>query len=473
MAVGKGDLIMAVDISIIKNPAQQPGFVFHDNQVIQSKRGRYSHLAGQFGLFPERRAHRKGFFDEIQSIFQNRLGIQNPRIFSKLWDQAANAGRFSWTPGNPLTVGEFNRIERALRETLVYDGQGMQPEGRAGDAQVHEIVEFLLGRGKPSKSWVNPRNIKGILLKRDPQLLRAVREELRVVLASCCAQLPAPGDRQEPMFQAFVGNVVALLPYAYPEAGETFRIPQKLDGEWRAVSYTVDRKFALSPKWFSSPIAAFGLVSAEGPPLITFLGTTFPAGEGYVATLLSDFTPGMSVGHAPYLYGRKQIREWLEDKQDVRLYGASLGGSLTMQLARDQKEKIGQVNAYNPAGLYPWNFIGYTPPSEVNIYYQENDLVASMGVFPEGEKVNVYRVITGSRENTMKAHARAFTGAEEVALLKGDPQYENGRTSRKLLTALHILLGLALAFLPVLLAYLLYLFFAALARPALFLAAKT
>ena len=171
---------MTVDISILKNPQQQPGFVFHDNQVVQAKQGRYSHLAGQFGLFPQLRAHRKGFFEEVQAIFQNRLGVQNPRIFSKLWDQAASAGRFSWTLGNSLTVGEFNRIERALKETLVYDGQGMQAEGQGGDPQVHEIVEFLLGRGKPSKSWVNKRNVKGILLKKDPALLRAMREELRV-----------------------------------------------------------------------------------------------------------------------------------------------------------------------------------------------------------------------------------------------------------------------------------------------------
>jgi len=206
--------------------------------------------------------------------------------------------------------------------------------------------------------------------------------------------------------------------------------------------------------------------------LITFLGTTFPAGEGYIATLLADFTPGMSVGHAPYLYGKKALREWFAGKQDVRLYGTSLGGALTLQTLRHHKERVGQVYAYNPPGLYPWNWSGFADAPETNIYYQENDLVATMGLFPEGEKVNVYRVLPGNRENSVKAHARAFAGGEEVALLKSDPRYENERPLRKLFTALHLMLGLVLAFLPILLAYLLYTFLATAARPALYLAKK-
>jgi len=54
--------------------------------------------------------------------------------------------------------------------------------------------------------------------------------------------------------------------------------------------------------------------SKKGPPLLTFLGTTYPTGSGCVATLLADFTPGHSVGLAPYLQGKKGITEWFENK---------------------------------------------------------------------------------------------------------------------------------------------------------------
>ncbi len=394
------------------------------------------------------------FVGDIREIFREKLGIDNRRVFQKIWDQAKDAGRLNWD--GPLTVDVFDRIEAALRETLIYSGKGIEVEGTGADERIHEIVQYLLGRGKASSEWVNGKMIRGILLKGDPELLKEVRDEIRVVLQSCAAQLPQAGTAEEGVFHAFVGNVVALLPFFYPGVGEEFLIPQKVDGAWKVVSYKVDQKLELTPRWFSSPISALGLTSADGPPLLSFLGTTFPAGEGFIATLFSDFTPGMSVGHAPYLTGRKEIGKWLEGKGGVRLFGMSLGGALTLQVLRHHQEKIAQVNAYNPAGLYPWNWNGFENKSEVNIFYQENDLVATLGSFPEGDQVHVYRVIPEMPENFLKAHARVYTGSEKVTLIKSDAQYENGRLVRKLLTALHLILG-ALLVLPILICfYLLY-----------------
>lgn len=405
----------------------------------------------------------RDFFQKISSIFKERLGIHSDRIFKKVWDQALAARAIHWDVSKPLTVEDFTRIENALKETMIYHGKGIEVEGKGPDPQVHEIFQFLLGQGTPSKEWLNAKNAKGILLRKDPELLKAMREEFRVVLQSCGEHFPAPGTKEETLYKTFIGNLIALLPYAYPEVGEVFTIPQIINGEWKNVHYTVDRKFELSPKWFSSPMTAYGLTAEDGPPLITFLGTTFPAGEGYLATLLSDVTPFMSVGHAPYLYAKTQIEDWLKDKQEVRLCGASLGGALAFHVLRNHKEKIAQVDVYNPPGLHPWQWKEkYNDSVDINIVYNENDLVGTLGAFPEGDKVNILRPVLEEKQNFLTAHAQAYSGNEKVTLLKSDPAYENSRVPRKLLTAFHFFLGFLLAFVPILCAYLLFSLFNAL-----------
>jgi pimeloyl-ACP methyl ester carboxylesterase len=174
-----------------------------------------------------------------------------------------------------------------------------------------------------------------------------------------------------------------------------------------------------------------------------------------VATVLADFTPGMSVGHAPYKEGREKIAEWLQDKKDVQLYGASLGGAIALHVAINHRDRVGRVQAYNPPGFYPWDWKGGSLP-QIDIYSQQNDLVSTMGFFPESDEVNIYRVIGSRSEGLFKAHMRAYTGCEKVTFLKSSAQYENSRWDRKILTALHILLSAILVFLPVYLIYQLY-----------------
>ncbi len=400
-------------------------------------------------------------YEGIKAVFKERLGILSDRIFQKVWDQASP--RIHFDGRRNLTAGDLERIGNVLKDTLIYLGKGVAADGRGSDPQVHEIFQFLLGQGSASREWLNLKNAKGILFRQDPELMKAMRDEFRAVLVSCSEHFPILDSKEEVLFETFIGNIVSLLPYAYPEIGESFAIPQKVNGEWKSVPYVVDKKIELSPKWFSSPIAAFGFVSEQGPPLISFLGTTYPAGEGYWATLLSDVTPFMSVGHAPYLYGKQQIEEWLADKKGVRLCGASLGGALAFHVLRNHKEKIGQVDVYNPPGLHPWQWKEKFDDSiDIRIVYNENDLVGTLGFFPEGDKVKIIRPVLEEKQNALKAHAIAYSGGEQVALLKSDPAHENGRLPRKLLTAFHFCLGFLLAFVPILCAYLLYSIFNAL-----------
>lgn len=348
-----------------------------------------------------------------------------------------------------------NRISLAgLRETLVYSGKGIRAEAAPSDTKIHAIVEHFLGRTDRVEAGSFTKEIvEAVFFKKNSGFLSCMRDELRGVLRACVKYLPPKNEAEEKLLESFVGNIVALIPYSYPEEGEKFLIPMKIKGEWKFVSYTVDRKIKLGSEYFTKSITAYGLISPEGPPLLSFLGTTFPAGEGFFSTVLADFTPCMSVGHAAYLFGKKQINDWMQHKRDVQLYGVSLGGALCFQTLCHHREKIAQVYAYNPPGLYSWDWgkNSFDSDAKVNIYYQDNDLVATMGAFPTGKNVTVYRMMGLKTENFAKAHVRVYTGGEKVTLLKSDPLYENGRLERKILTILHFFTGMILL-VPVILA---------------------
>lgn len=349
--------------------------------------------------------------------------------------------------------------EEAISKTLIYSGKGIEVAKEGPSDSICRFIYYLLGKEAVTADWMTLRNIKAIFVRKDFEMLKEVCAELQQVLQACNERLPLAGSAEEAVFESFVGNVIALLPFCYPEIGTPFCIPQKVEGIWQPVQYTVEEKIELSPKTVASPICAYGLVSKSGPPLLTFIGTTYPAGDGFLATLLSDITPGFSVGHAPYLFGKRKITKWLKTKKGTQLYGISLGGALIFHVVRHHHELIGKVYAYNPPGLYPWNwkgsFRGAGP--QIFIYYQENDPIPMIGTFPEGEQVRVYRILSKKKENFLKAHSIVFTGGKEVTLLMSCPYYENRRVVRKLFTAFHILLSILFSLLPALFAYLLYL----------------
>lgn len=400
-----------------------------------------------FSRLVQRQAQQQETLQKIKDIFQNALQLTQ-RIFAKVWDQAVSVQRIQWNPKISLTQDVLHSLTGSFRETLVYHGKGCHMEWEpSSNLHVHGLMGYLLGKDQFSEEWLDASICNAIFVQKNPSILRCMREEFKNVLIECGKHLPVAGSPEEILYQTFVGNCIALLPYSYPEAGEVYAIPQKIAGKWQVCSYTVDTPIALTPRAIASPIFAFGLTSAEGPPLLSIIGTTYPAGDGFLATILADTTPGMSVGHAAYLWGRANITAWLENKEQVRLFGMSLGGSLCFHVLRNHSEKIGQVDVYNPAGLYPWNWCKSFDQQIVNIYFQENDLVPTMGMFPTGAGVSLYRVLSSTSSNCLHSHARVFTGRNEVTILRSSPEYENRRCVRKVLTAVHLLISPMVGFL--------------------------
>lgn len=453
-----------IDIEVFKDPK-----TYDPEQRIDSQpHDRLTWL----GRWIDRGHQDKIFFKRVLDVYKERLGIESTPVLEQAWRQARQLRLIQWDASLPLTVETFEQIEQALKVTLLFHGNGVQPQrGDEVYPLIGTLLDNLLGKTVLNDSSIGFDHFKAIFLKKDPALLQQFRSGLASVLTAC-SRLPPPKDaKEELLLQAFVGHLVALLPYTYPEEGEAFSIPQKIEGTWKPVTYKIDRVIELTPRAFATPILAYGLTSTEegAPPLLSFIGTTFPAGDGFLATLLSDFTPGFSVGHLAAWWGAEEIGRWLQDKQGAQLYGTSLGGALAFHALRYHKEHIGQIHAYNPPGLYPWNwsqtYEGEDP--KVHIYYQENDLVPTMGFFPEGENVQVYRIHAEKAERGVRAHAVVYTGKEKVTILKSSPEHENGRLDRKFLTVLHILLGGVILFLPVLILYLLFRLFHLLAIPVL------
>lgn len=340
---------------------------------------------------------------------------------------------------------------------LIYDGPGIDAKFSSDSKapqQIREALEYFLGAGEVSKSWFNSENLQGIVRTRSPEFLAQIRIGLQEIFYSCgdyAMGIDSP-DREK-LFEAFIGHLISIIPYTYPDRNNVFSIPQKIDGAWRMVDYRVDQKIELTHQGLSGPISAYGLVSDNGPPILTFLGTTFPTGEGFLMTLLADFTPFLSVGHLPYWMGKDKINAWLEGKQNVQLHGLSLGGALAFHVLRSSKDRnISRANIYNAPGLYPWNWKQKIDDScKVNIYYQGNDLVGTMGILPEGKNVSVYRIAQERLENPLSAHIRAYEAGKRVFLFEGSAQYENRRAGRRILTALHFCVGGLLFSLPILL----------------------
>ena len=179
---------------------------------------------------------------------------------------------------------------------LIYDGPGI--EGRQRDVLpqhkvVKELFDFLLHRGE--MPTVGKDVLNKIFVERDKEFSAVFRQLLQDELNSPIAEGGAPLSVRE----RHIGHLIALIPYTYPEVGETFRIPVFQPGGVRWGEYRVDTVIQLTPSFFSSPLPAYGLQSDDPtiPPILAFLGSTYPAGDGFIASWLSDCSPFFSVGH--------------------------------------------------------------------------------------------------------------------------------------------------------------------------------
>ncbi|MFI4963360.1 MAG: hypothetical protein ACHP6H_05845, partial [Legionellales bacterium] len=193
---------------------------------------------------------------------------------------------------------------------------------------------------------------------------------------------------------------------------------------------------------------------------LVFMGTTYPAGQGFVPQINTDLKGFETAGHSLYKSGRGRIREWLlKQSQKVHVCGLSLGGSLSLLLAIDQGDLIGRVDATNPPGLHDsWYKNPYDKWAELQekpqvvIQTQANDPVSQFGIWKkEWDILWVMPPEDKKGSNAFFDHFLNYAGFAETEFTSISAEQENAH--RPLRNFLFYTLGRVLIYYPLLFPY--------------------
>lgn len=304
-------------------------------------------------------------------------------------------------------------------------------------------------------SLISKKELKAVFYRRDHQFTQAMRYAFQEGFQHLFTQLQEATLTETQHRQAllFISNCIAYLPFADPTPYESFTIPQWLEGRWQMVEYKVT-PIELTPtsgvgklfleerdRVFAYGLESFTHLSAE--PHLVFMGTTYPAGQGFITTVKTDLKAFQTPGTELYLSGRERITNWLEKQhQRVHSCGASLGGSLSLLLAIDKGDKLSRVDALNPPGLYDswfknsldhWDELAHHPL--VTVQKQGHDPVSSFGIWKKDWIV--MRVIPQQDKqgpNGGVDHALNYAGFPDTQFLLEDTEEDNkSRRSRNLI----------------------------------------
>lgn len=247
-------------------------------------------------------------------------------------------------------------------------------------------------------SW---STFKAVFVQRDPKLLKELRLAFQNGFEHLFSQLQGQtlSEEQHEQVQLYLSNCLSLLPYSDPTPYETIKIPQFIEDQWTLVEYHVV-PIELTPQAGVKSlfledydrVFAYGLESIlnhQAKSHLIFMGTTYPAGQGFFPQVKTDLKGFETVGKSLYRTGRDAIKDWLSKQLNkVEVCGVSLGGSLSLLLAIDQGEKLSRVDALNPAGLHDprrksrfdhWDELQSQP--KVVIQKQDRDPVSPFGVW--------------------------------------------------------------------------------------------
>lgn len=270
----------------------------------------------------------------------------------------------------------------------------------------------LITMGWP-KSWTELFSwsiIKAIFIQRNPVYLRALRSAFQEGFDYLFKQLSQHefNEEQKEQIQLYLSNCLSFLPYADLTPYESLKIPQLVNNQWQLIDYYVTpieltsvtgwRRYFIRD---ADRVFAYGLqpiVNEHAQSRLIFMGTTYPAGQGFSSHIDADFKAFDTVGTHLYTSGRDKIVRWLaQQKNPIHVCGVSLGGSLSLLCALDQGKRIERVDALNPPGLAEiwytnrydhWDELPDKP--KVTIQLQANDPISIFGVWKkEWELIHV------------------------------------------------------------------------------------
>jgi len=394
--------------------------------------------------------------ESVKGYFQQEYNIPQGKEFDRLWKDLAAP---QWTPSQELTEAKIGAIKERF-EKIFYNGPGFYHEKQAewldGDDQtVENLVQALCHGRSLTSGIINRRFLNSIFIDVDPALLTSFRNALQRELVRLI-EFPPHTEQEAIVWRAFRANVLALLPYSYPEDGTELIVPVLYKNMEVLTEIYVIEGIPMSLTSLASPMRALGLTSKDSsdvdvPPILSYMGTTFPGGDGYITSMLADSTPGHQVGGYLYKQNKETIDAWFQGKQNVEVTGISLGGALALQTVADYSDKISRVDALNPPGLEGDTWHASTGNVLINIYCQAGDIVSKVGRWFYSKNINLFRLFAhqdGVWEDPFTSHIRLATGCRRVTFIKEDPEEINKRAERGFFTFIHRYLGPWIVFVP-------------------------
>ena len=261
---------------------------------------------------------------------------------------------------------------------------------------------LMMGWTESWTKFLTPSVAYAVFVKRDHELLKELRFAFQQGFFELFEQLKEKDltPAQKEQVHLYLSNCFALLPYGDLTPYESIKIPQYIEGQWEMVEYQVTPiELTETTGWRSIFIRDYDRVFAYGlEPLfqkkaeshLIFMGTTYPAGQGFLPQVNTDSKGFETVGKSLYRTGRERIQEWLSKQENtIHVCGVSLGGSLSLLLAIDKGNyKLSRVDALNPAGLHDaWSksrfdyWTELTDKPKVVVQKQGDDPVSAFGIW--------------------------------------------------------------------------------------------
>ncbi|KTD56160.1 hypothetical protein Lsai_2290 [Legionella sainthelensi] len=280
--------------------------------------------------------------------------------------------------------------------------EGVAPSKQASIIARNAARFLMMGWTDSWTQFLTPTVLNAVFVKRDHELLRELRLAFQQGFIEIFEQLKDKEltEEQKEQVQLYLSNCLTLLPYGDLTPYESIKIPQYIEGTWEMVEYQITpieltetsgwQRFFIQDK---DRVFAYGLeplFQKKAESHLIFMGTTYPAGQGFVPQVNTDSKGFETVGKSLYRTGRARVQEWLcQQENSIHVCGVSLGGSLSLLLAIDQGNyKLSRVDALNPAGLHDawsksrydyWDSLNEKP--RVVVQKQGDDPVSAFGIW--------------------------------------------------------------------------------------------
>jgi pimeloyl-ACP methyl ester carboxylesterase len=334
-----------------------------------------------------------------------------------------------------------------------FESRELEQEQRENPAEnsrsiARNMLRFLMMKyeGNPSE-MLSYKFLKAVFIKRNPTLLCGMRQAFQEGFDHVWEQLSSQAHdlSAKKVHQAhlFVSNCLCILPFADLKPGNIFYIPQLINGAWQRVGYRVEPIELTPTRGFETlfihdhdRVFAYGLEPvgcAHAKPHLIFMGTTYPAGQGFEPGVTTDLER-LTVGNRLYRTGHEKITAWLNKQANkTHVCGTSLGGSLALLLAIHQGERLSRVDALNPAGLDNswrksefdrWDDVDEQDKPDVVIQKQGHDFVSSLGVW-KNDWMILHVIPSKPASISVFDHARNYAGHADSEFNLCDAEQDN------------------------------------------------